>query len=170
MTAQLLLDQCRHNNPLSKYRIVCYYKAVMKVENRHLSSLFIVLFFFYSISPLSFTFNGDAMAEDGNALSDTPSFSGGVRILFWELICSKFTTDKNSSRPAPAERVLVRKAKALVRTNSDSRLTHSAGSPVPECIFSPDAFFSDRIFVGLYTANPPVSASRLSSGLSPPPA
>lgn len=140
----------------------------MKVKSCYMSALFVILFSFYAISPLSCTFSDDGIVKNSIIPYSAPSFSGNVRIFFWELICSKLVSVKDCARTASTDRILISKVRAVVSGNPISEVTHSEYSLIPEGISYQASLLAEIIFFALETTKPPESVFLLYSGLSPP--
>jgi hypothetical protein len=131
-------------------------------------SLFLVLFSFYAISPLSYTFSDNDIVEKNCIPDSAPSFAKNVRIFFWELICFQLVSEGDSAQPASAERILIKKARALVNKNSLYPLSSSGDALITESPFQPAVYASGEILSEADSKEPRKGIFFLYSGLSPP--
>ena len=143
--------------------------AIMKIESRYLSALFVVLFALYSISPLSFAVSDNGIDRNMASASSAASLAGSFRIFFWELICSQFISRGDCVSTAPADRILISKSKAVIAGNSLSQMTFLGDLPVRDCIFQPASYHITQVSFGRDEEKPLRGIIILCSGLSPPP-
>jgi hypothetical protein len=141
---------------------------IMEIKSNYLNAIFVVLFALYSISPLSLTVADGVMAGNIASPEPSPSFAGNIRIFFWELMCSQLVSDKDCTYPATTDRILVRKARAVMSGNLISQITLLGDLPAQCNLFQPYAVHTRRIFPELVAEKPHRGAIPLCSGLSPP--
>ncbi len=83
--------------------------------------LFLAYFVCYAISPLSLTFTAKKIAGDEYAANDSRTSYSSLRIFLLELICSRIDEKKDAGQSDSKARVLIRKARAVLRENVYSR-------------------------------------------------
>lgn len=140
----------------------------MKIKSRYLSALFVALFSFYAISPLSLTFSANRIDETDAGPHTAPSFARNVQIFFWEILCSQFAPAEDGAAPTSTDRILIRKARAVTNINSTYHMPHLSVSAIPENPRRPVAPCSDKASFIRRAAKSLSGFLLLYSGLSPP--
>jgi hypothetical protein len=146
-------------------RFVCAKKETMLFRKRHaVAVLFSIYFLFYVLSPFCFTKDG---LNDGNGSSYQLNLSlKNIRVV-WGLFLPGRDKQKDTAGGGNNVQLLIRKARALVGTNSVVKFTppEYAEFVFNEIDFSPRS----RASLALYARPEYRTASYLSvSGLSPP--
>ncbi|MGD1074730.1 MAG: hypothetical protein ABR903_01420, partial [Thermodesulfovibrionales bacterium] len=85
-------------------------------RNRELifTTLFVINFIFYAISPLSSTFTEKNDSTNSSGLRQAAAFSENIHIWSWEMILSRFSIKDDSSESPSTIRVLMRKVRAII--------------------------------------------------------
>lgn len=134
---------------------------MMSMKGRFVTTLFVALFSVYAISPLSCALTENRLCHT------TTSFAGSVRLFFWELLCSRFATEDNSSQTS-AGRILARKARAVLSSNPNLRTMPSMDSSAHESAVQHDLFCENGILCITQTKEPLKADLVRYPGLSPP--
>jgi hypothetical protein len=133
-------------------------------KRRIIAFLFSIYFLLFVLSPVCFTVDGQA---GNNAIfHQTNLNTKNIRVV-WELILSKYSANNDDEGSRTNVQLLIRKARALVSSNSIVKLTPSESA---EFDYS-DNTFSQNFHVSLDQRTKPEcrTGSYLSvSGLSPP--
>jgi hypothetical protein len=144
----------------------------MTMKNKILILLFILYFFTFIASPLSYAFEdgsrNPASLRSRQAVDGYRAVSENIRIFLLDLLCSNFIPKKTDTRAPTIVSFLIKKKRALVRSNSLIKLPpveyDATGAGVPYLLV-PDA-------PGAAAYCPEASLFRhfysVSSGLSPP--
>jgi hypothetical protein len=137
----------------------------MQLQKRHIVTfLFSIYFALYVLSPICYT--EDGLSGNNAAAYQTNLNLKGIRII-WELILSKHLTNKDAERSQPNVQFLIKKARALVVSNSIVNLTPSESA---EFDYN-DSIFSSNFYTPIDHHTKPEyrTGSYLSvSGISPP--
>ncbi len=97
-------------------------KTILDKNKRSLiCCLFLAYFVCYAISPLSLTFTVKKMAGGEYAARDAGTSCSGLRIFLLEAICSRIDEKKDAGRSDSTARVLIRKARVVLRENVYSK-------------------------------------------------
>jgi len=90
--------------------------AVTSNRNKQIifTTLFLIYFIVYAISPLSGTFTGKSDITNSSVPRRAVSFAENLHIWSWELIFSEFSEKDNSSHSPSRVGVLIRKARAII--------------------------------------------------------
>ncbi len=86
-------------------------------KERAFSLVLFLSFFVYAASPLSFTIAGGEEVGGSACLSKTAGFSGNIGIFLWELIYKELASYKDRHPSDRTNRVLVKKARAILTEN-----------------------------------------------------
>lgn len=125
--------------------------------------LLLTHFIFYAVSPICYT--EDKLSEGGEIANKTEN--GNKKVVFlWDLIVSKLLYHKNSSENLPNIQILIKKARAILQTNTISKITQEYSASVEKIFVSPVTQFQILLIQTLcliYKDFVP-----LFSGLSPP--
>ena len=93
--------------------VLCYIRFMGRYS-RFLRSLFFLVFVFYAVSPLSYTYN-PKNAEDSLVIPEgAESCAGRFTILVWELIWTKLGTTGSEDHADSGVKILFRKARAIL--------------------------------------------------------
>lgn len=96
------------------------------INRRYIFSLFFFVYFIpYSISPLSYTYAPENIAEDGTIPGRIPFLGRNVHILLWELIYTKFVPKEDVPNAHSTEMVIVKKARAIIPENTIAKVMPS---------------------------------------------
>jgi hypothetical protein len=125
--------------------------------------LLLTHFIFYAVSPICYT--EDKLSEGGEIANKTEN--GNKKVVFlWDLIVSKLLYNKNSSENLPNIQILIKKARAILQTNTISKITQEYSASVEKIFVSPVTQFQ----ILLIQTSCPIYKDfvPLFSGLSPP--
>ena len=126
--------------------------------------LFIFYFLFYVVSPLSHSLTqlDDATATTGEKKCETK----GIRLFFGELIWLKFFQKKEHQGSSDNFRLLIKKARAILKSNNTIKLTQKYAIPDKNVfVLSLTRFYVSFVPDHLSSYN---GFPSLFSGLSPP--
>lgn len=125
--------------------------------------LLLTHFIFYAVSPICYT--EDKLSEGGEIANKTEN--GNKKVVFlWDLIVSKLLYHKNSSENLPNIQILIKKARAILQTNTISKITQEYSASVEKIFVSPVTQFQILL---IQTPCPTYKDFvPLFSGLSPP--
>jgi hypothetical protein len=125
--------------------------------------LLLTHFIFYAVSPICYT--EDKLSEGGEIANKTEN--GNKKVVFlWDLIVSKLLYNKNSSENLPNIQILIKKARAILQTNTISKITQEYSASVEKIFVSPVTQFQILL---IQTPCPTYKDFvPLFSGLSPP--
>ena len=147
---------------------VLAYTAFKKNKQAIISCLFLIYYIVYAISPLSYTYSVKTIVKGISAEKGTPYPQKRLNIFLLELICSKIDANKDVDQNNATDRVLIRKTRAILPENTNSRV-----APVGTLtLFEGFCLLSDNSVSGsLASSNQQKSRwqfNALHSGLSPP--
>jgi hypothetical protein len=125
--------------------------------------LLLTHFIFYAVSPICYT--EDKLSEGGEIANKTEN--GNKKVVFlWDLIVLKLLYHKNSSENLPNIQILIKKARAILQTNTISKITQEYSASVEKIFVSPVTQFQILL---IQTPCPTYKDFvPLFSGLSPP--
>ncbi len=133
------------------------------------TTLFLLNFLFYAMSPLSSTFPGTNDSENSFAPGRTSSVSENIRIWLWELIFTKFSLKEGTSHSPSTVRIFMRKARAIVPDDTLKKGIPLEGNGlIPINIFSRPFDLSSNVTSFVALVENLKGFSSLYSGLSPP--
>jgi hypothetical protein len=125
--------------------------------------LLLAHFIFYAVSPICYT--EEKLSEGGEIANKTED--GNKKVVFlWDLIVSKLLHHKNSSGSLPNIQILIKKARAILQTNTISKITQEYSASAEKIFVSPVTQFQ----IPLIQTPCPIYKDfvPLFSGLSPP--
>lgn len=140
----------------------------IKNKQVFLSSLLLVYYVVYAISPLSYSFSVKKIVDRIGVANRMNASFNNLNILLLEVICSKIDPKKESDHTNSTVRVLIRKTRAILPDNFNLRLAPLGNLTLFEdfCLlfdnFSSRRLFSSKQQKSRWQFNP------LHSGLSPP--
>ena len=130
--------------------------------------LFLIYYIVYAISPLSSTYTYKNIVEGISTANGTADPQKRLNIFLLELIYSRIDAKKDADQNNETERVLIRKARAILPENANSRFAPL----VTLALFEGLNLLSDNSVSGsLVSSNqqkPKWQFNTLHSGLSPP--
>ncbi|MFH1701889.1 MAG: hypothetical protein ABIB41_00475 [Nitrospirota bacterium] len=125
--------------------------------------LFLTHFIFYAVSPICYA--EDKISENGSIANKTEESNKKV-VFMWDLIVSKLLYHKNSSGSLPTIQLLIKKARAILETNTIIKITKEYSASAEKIFVSPVTQFQILLIQTpclIYKDFVP-----LFSGLSPP--
>ena len=133
-----------------------------------LSSLFLIYYVVYAISPLSYTFSVKKIVDRIGAAKGITASLNNLNILLLETICAKIDPKKETDHANSTARVLIRKTRAILPENINSRVaplgTHTLFEDV--CSLSDNSVSGRLVYSRQQKSGWQFNA--LHSGLSPP--
>jgi hypothetical protein len=140
----------------------------MVIKRFILRLLFLILFSFYTISPISYIYASENTEKNFNNSDETCSLSKKFSICLWELLYTQLASTDNDSDTDSTIRLLLKKKRAIIPKNRTSKSPQLKNFSLPENYL----FLSSRspiIFFIEHNASKSFSGARsLHSGLSPP--
>jgi len=130
--------------------------------------LFFLLFLFYAVSPLSCTYastgTGEGLREDAAA-----SLTGNLKILVWEIICSKLSRSEDGGQAGADVKVLLKKARATLPEDAARKITSPEYISQRQSSWTPDGRHIARIETAAASGHVPgLEFLPFCSDLSPP--
>lgn len=102
---------------MKSYVLIFYMKFR---KTKFLIFLFLTHFIFYAVSPICYA--EDKLIENSSIASKTED--GDKKVVFmWDLIVSKLLCHKNSPESLPNIQILIKKARAILQTNTLTKIT-----------------------------------------------
>jgi len=148
-----------------------FIKASFKaVKKNLLSYLCLAYFAVYAISPLSYTFTAGQTAEGISGAHGMLIPGKGLNIFLLELIYSKIDDNREIDKSNPPVTVLIRKTRAILTENTNSRLAPFGNPALSEDAPSLSNNFSPSRLISCNRQNSGQLFNPFHSGLSPPPA
>ena len=142
--------------------------AFKKNKQVILSSLFIIYYVVYAVSPLSYTYTVKRIVEGISAANRTTGPQKKLSIFLLELVYSGINAKKDVDQNSSTERVLIRKTRAILPENTNSRFaplgTHALFEDV--CSLSDNSVSGRLVYSNQQKSGWQFNA--LHSGLSPP--
>ena len=129
---------------------------------------FILYFFIYAISPLSHSLSTKNIIGTFPARDGAPGLSTSVNIFVWELICSKLSSGNTASSSDSNDRILFRKARAILPPDTNIKIAHLESVSVVESKFICFDHSLSRLAIPVDRRSPLQDYRPLHSGLSPP--
>ena len=133
-----------------------------------LSSLFLIYYVFYAISPLSYTYSGKKIIDRIGDATGVSASLNNLNIFLLEVICAKIDPTKEIDHANSTVRVLIRKARAILPENASVKFA----PPTKLLLFGHIARFFDnsssRLLVSSDRGNSIWGVNLLHSGPAPP--
>ncbi|RJQ39016.1 MAG: hypothetical protein C4550_05875 [Nitrospiraceae bacterium] len=130
--------------------------------------LFLILFSFYTISPLSYVYASENTEKNIHNSDETYSLSEKFSIYLWELIYTQLASTDNDEDTDTTARLLLKKKRAVIPKNVTPQSPHLKNFSLPENYL----FFSSRspirFFIEHNASKSFSGAQPLYPGLSPP--
>ena len=130
--------------------------------------LFLILFSFYTISPISYIYASEKIEKNISNPDGTCSLSKKISICLLELIYTQLAPADNDADTDSTERLLLKKKRAIIPKNETPKSPHLKNVSLPEnYLLLP--FHSQIIFFIEHNASKSFTGTEsLHSGLSPP--
>ena len=133
-----------------------------------LSSLFLIYYVVYAISPLSYTFSVKKIVDRIGEANEMSASLNNLNIFLLEVLCSKIDSTKKIDDTDSTVMVLIRKSRAILPENADVKFAPLENlllfGHITPFIDNP----SSRLLVSSDKGNSIWGFNPLHSGLSPP--
>jgi hypothetical protein len=132
------------------------------------STIFLLYFIVFAISPLSYSYTARKMARNFSAPDKVFCLSKGIDIFFWELICKKLVSKNDISHSDSPATIFFRKARAILSEDITTKIVHFEDVSVAKSYVAPVAYPLSKLAI-LFDGQDPLQKHRpLLSGPSPP--
>jgi hypothetical protein len=133
-----------------------------------LSSLCLIYFVVYAISPLSYTYTVKKIVDTIRTAHETPDSGKSVNIFLLEVICAKIDTKKDVGQSNSTVTVFIRKARAILPEIINSKFASIGNLTLIEDVSSHSYNSSLGRLVSFNQQKVRWQSNPLHSGLSPP--
>ena len=130
--------------------------------------LFLILFSFYTISPISYIYASEKIEKNISNPDGTCSLSKKISICLWELIYTQLAPADNDADTDSTERLLLKKKRAIIPKNLTPTSAHLENFSLAENYFVLPSCSPIRFFIEHNASKPFRGAQSLHSGHSPP--
>ena len=140
----------------------------MVIKRFILRLLFLILFSFYTISPISYAYASENIGKNIYNPDETHSLSKKISIYLWELIYTQLVSTEDASDTDSTARLLLKKKRAIIPKNLTPTSVHLENFSLAENYFVLPSCSPIRFFIEHNASKPFRGAQSLHSGHSPP--
>lgn len=130
--------------------------------------LFFILFSFYTISPISYTYASENVGKNIHNSDETHSISRKISIYLWELVYTQLVSTDDAADTDSTARLLLKKKRAIIPKNATPISGHIENFSLAENYFILPSCSPIRFFIEHNASKPFRGAQSLHSGHSPP--
>ena len=140
----------------------------MVIKRFILRLLFLILFSFYTISPISYAYASENIGKNIYNPDETHSLSKKISIYLWELIYTQLVSTEDASDTDSTARLLLKKKRAIIPKNLTPTSAHLENFSLAENYSVLPSCSPIRFFIEHNASKPFRGAQSLHSGHSPP--
>ncbi|OGW32426.1 MAG: hypothetical protein A2X54_08115 [Nitrospirae bacterium GWF2_44_13] len=140
----------------------------MVIKRFILRLLFLILFSFYTISPIAYVYASENIEKNIHNSDETYSLSEKFSIYLWELIYTQLASTDNDEDTDTTTRLLLKKKRAIIPKNISPISQHIENFSLAENYFVLPSCSPIRFFIEHNASKPFRGAQSLHSGHSPP--
>lgn len=130
--------------------------------------LFLILFSFYTISPISYIYASEKIEKNISNSDESYSLSKKISICLWELIYTQLATADDEADTDSTERFLLKKKRAIIPKNLTPTSAHLENFSLVKNYFVLPSCSPIRFLIEHNASKPFREAQYLHSGHSPP--